>query len=108
MAGARPPLIEGAGEFFDTLVRIRADCDQRLIDACLARCAFFHSTLSRFDDTSDVGRINAAAGRRVRAAPTTARLVSLALEYSRLTGVSLTSRWAWCSSSGTSRRVGFL
>lgn len=86
MAGARPPLIEGAGEFFDTLVRIRADCDQRLIDACLTRCAFFHSTLSRFDDTSDVGRINAAAGRRVRAAPTTARLVSLALEYSRLTG----------------------
>ena len=86
MAGARPPLIEGAGEFFDTLVRIRADCDQRLIDACLTRCAFFHSTLSRFDDTSDVGRINAAAGRRVRVAPTTARLVSLALEYSRLTG----------------------
>lgn len=86
MAGARPPLIEGVGEFFDTLVRIRADCDQRLIDACLARCAFFHSTLSRFDDTSDVGRINAAAGRRVRVAPTTARLVSLALEYSRLTG----------------------
>lgn len=86
MASARPPLIGGVGEYFDTLVRIKADCDRRLIDACLSRCAFFHDTLSRFDDASDVSRINAARGREVSVHPTTADVIARALAHARLSG----------------------
>lgn len=66
---------------FDTVVTIRAACSQETLDALAERCAYFESIFSRTIATSDIGRINAAAGAPVEVAPETADLVAQALRY---------------------------
>lgn len=66
---------------FDTVVTIRALCDQATLDALAERCQYFESKFSRTIATSDIGRINAAAGSPVDVAPETADLVAKALRY---------------------------
>ena len=66
---------------FDTVVTIRAICDQATLDALAERCQYFESIFSRTIATSDIGRINAAAGSPVEVAPETADIVAKALRY---------------------------
>lgn len=66
---------------FDTVVTIRALCIQETLDALAERCQYFESIFSRTIATSDIGRINDAAGSPVEVAPETADLVSKALRY---------------------------
>lgn len=66
---------------FDTVVTLRAACDQALVDALVERCAYFESIFSRTVEGSDVGRINAAGGAPVSVASETVDLIGLALGY---------------------------
>ena len=51
------------------------------LDEAVARCQAFEGMFSRTIATSDVGRINAAAGEPTQVQPETAELISKALEY---------------------------
>lgn len=70
---------------FDTMVSIEAACGQETLDAAVARCDYFEGIFSRTIPTSDIGRINAAAGSPVEVAPETAEVLSRAVEWSRAT-----------------------
>lgn len=59
---------------------------QHVLDAVVERCRSFEQTLSRTIPTSDIGRINAAAGAPVEVAPETAELIARALEYCQASG----------------------
>lgn len=66
---------------FDTACAVGGVMDQELLNACVARCEGFEQTLSRTIETSDIGRINTAAGAPVEVEPETAELISKALGY---------------------------
>ena len=66
---------------FDTACAIGGVMPQHVLDAAVERCRGFEQTLSRTILTSDIGRINAAAGATVEVAPETAELIARALEY---------------------------
>ena len=66
---------------FDTVVTLKAACDERLMQALCDRCMQFESLFSRTIATSDIGRINAARGAAVEVAPETADLIEKALRY---------------------------
>ena len=56
------------------------------MDALAARCEYFESKFSRTIETSDIGRINAAAGAPVEVAPETADIIEKALAYCEKSG----------------------
>jgi len=67
--------------YFDTVLSVRATCTESVMQDVLDRCEYFENTLSRTIESSDVGRINAAAGAPVEVADETAELIGLALAY---------------------------
>lgn len=66
---------------FDTVVTLTAACSQDALDAAARRCEYFESIFSRTVSTSDIGRINDAAGEPVQVAEETADLIEQALGY---------------------------
>ncbi len=66
---------------FDTVVSLTASCAQETMDALAARCEYFESKFSRTIETSDIGRINMAAGAPVEVAPETADIIKQSLVY---------------------------
>ena len=66
---------------FDTVLTLKAACDEATMDALCDRCEYFESIFSRTIETSDIGRVNAAVGASVEVAPETADLVGKALRY---------------------------
>lgn len=68
---------------FDTACSLGGTVEQELLDALVERCQGFERALSRTIATSDVGRINAAAGAPVQVQPKTAELIARALDYAR-------------------------
>lgn len=66
---------------FDTVVTLTASCSRETMDELVNRCAYFESKLSRTISSSDVGRINAAAGAPVDVSRETAELIKLSLAY---------------------------
>ena len=71
---------------FDTVCTVGGTMAQEVLEGLVARCQWFEGHLSRTIETSDVGRINAAAGAPTQVEPETAGLIEAALEYSRLSG----------------------
>ena len=71
---------------FDTLCTIGGSLSKDLLAQVEERCLAFEQTLSRTIATSDVGRINAAAGMTVVVSPETAQLVDAALGYCEESG----------------------
>ena len=66
---------------FDTVCTIAGVMSQEVLDEACALCERFEKLLSRTIATSDVGRINAAAGEAVEVDPLTAELIVSALGY---------------------------
>lgn len=66
---------------FDTVVRVMAYCSQSTLDGLRSRCKYFESILSPDISTSDISRVNAAAGATVTVAAETAELITAALAY---------------------------
>ncbi len=66
---------------FDTACAIGGVMTQDLLDAAVSRCQGFEATLSRTIATSDVGRVNAAAGAPVEVERETAELIERSLVY---------------------------
>ena len=66
---------------FDTVVTLKVSCDEEVMDGAVDMCNYFESIFSRTRETSDVGRVNAAAGASVQVAPETADIVRKALVY---------------------------
>ncbi|MDO4890568.1 MAG: FAD:protein FMN transferase [Coriobacteriaceae bacterium] len=71
---------------FDTVLTLKAACDEATMDALCDRCEYFESIFSRTIETSDIGRVNAAGGASVEVAPETADLVGKALHYCEESG----------------------
>lgn len=74
------------GQFFDTINIIQADCSQKTLEAAMERCAYFHALLNRFDESSDIGRINGAKGRPTRVSPHTIVLLTAGIGISEQSG----------------------
>ena len=76
-------LIQSSFFCFDTACVVGGVMEQEQLSAIVKRCQGFEQTLSRTIETSDVARINAAAGAPVEVEPDTADLIVRALEYAR-------------------------
>ena len=79
--GEAPALLSRTVFAFDTVVTLKAACDEATMQALCERCDYFESIFSRTLETSDIGRVNAASGAPVDVAPETADLVEKALRY---------------------------
>lgn len=66
---------------FDTVVTIKASCNEQTMQALCDRCAYFESKFSRTIGDSDIGRVNVAGGVPVEVAPETANIIVKALRY---------------------------
>lgn len=53
------------GEFFDTVNILQADCEQELLGEAMEQCAYFHHLLNRFEEGSDLWRLNHSKGETV-------------------------------------------
>ena len=71
---------------FDTVCTLRGVMGQDVLDEATALCERFEQLFSRTIESSDVGRINAAAGAPTKVDEKTAELITLALDYSRQSG----------------------
>lgn len=67
---------------FDTVCTIGGSMTQEVLDEACALCGTFEQLFSRTIATSDVGRINAAAGEAVEVDPRTADVIRRSLAYS--------------------------
>jgi len=66
---------------FDTVIEIRAYCEQALVDEAARRCEFFERSFSRTKEGSDIHTLNNAAGAPVTVQPETAQIISQALAF---------------------------
>ena len=71
---------------FDTVVTLTASCSEEALDSAVEMCERFESLFSRTRESSDIGRINAAAGNPVQVAPETADIIVKALKYCEESG----------------------
>ncbi len=73
---------------FDTVVQIQIydAADEGVLDECRAICKKYEQMLSRTIETSEISRINSAAGDAVTVSGDTADLIRKALAYSELSG----------------------
>lgn len=71
---------------FDTVVTMKASCTAQTMDGLEDRCGYFESIFSRTIETSDIGRINRAAGAPVQVAAETADCIRKALGYCEESG----------------------
>lgn len=83
---AQPEQISTTLFAFDTVVTLTASCSQKTLDSLAKRCSYFESIFSRTIATSDIGRINDAAGTPVQVADETADIVGKALAYCEESG----------------------
>ena len=76
----------GVGFYFDTVVNLTLwGAPEGLVDEIWAECARYENLLSKTISTSDVSRINAAAGKSVTVDPETWEILRRAKEISALT-----------------------
>jgi thiamine biosynthesis lipoprotein len=69
-----------------TVVHPDRSWGHRAVDAAAERLQYLHRTLTRYETTSDVGRVNGAAGRGpVTVAPSTVAVVDASLRWARAT-----------------------
>ncbi len=88
-ANAHLRVYERTSFLFDTIITIKVWCDSdasHILDGAISLCAEYDRLLDRHDPESDIGRINGAEGMPCEVSEDTAELLSLALEYSRLSG----------------------
>ena len=80
--------ISKTGFAFNTVVTLSLydTDDTELLDSCFALCADYEQKFSKTIPTSDVGRINAAAGKPVTVSDDTVHLLKKAVYYSELSG----------------------
>jgi thiamine biosynthesis lipoprotein len=68
--------------YFDTVCTVQGAMDKSLLNTLEERCKYFEGIFSATIETSDVSKINAAAGEPVEVAPETADLITRSLAYS--------------------------
>ena len=75
------------GFYFDTVMTITLydSKDKELIDTCFDYCKDFENLISRTISTSDISRINAAAGSSVEVSDTAIELLKKGIEFGELT-----------------------
>lgn len=75
------------GFYFDTVITITLydSKDKELIDTCFDYCKDFENLISRTIPTSDISRINAAAGSSVDVSDTAIELLKKGIEFGELT-----------------------
>ncbi len=79
--------ISKTGFYFDTVINITIydSTDETLLEQCFAHCEELENLLSRTIPTSDIARINSAAGTPVTASDTTIELLKRGIYYGELT-----------------------
>lgn len=88
-ADARPRAYERTSFLFDTIIIIKVWSDSdanHILDGAIDLCSEYDRLLDRHDPSSDIGRVNHSEGMPCEVSEDTARLIALALEYSRLSG----------------------
>lgn len=81
--------VERTSFLFDTISTVKLRCSgdaEEVLSGAFELCEQYHRMFDRFDPESDIGRINAADGAACEVSEATAELITLALEYSRLSG----------------------
>lgn len=75
------------GFHFDTVITITLydSKDEEILNTCFDYCNDFENLVSRTIPTSDISRINAAAGSSVKVSDTTINLLKMGIEYGNLT-----------------------
>lgn len=101
--------ISKSGFYFDTMIQITLydSKDYSLIDSCFSYCEEFENLVSRTVETSDISRINHAAGAPVKVSDTTIELLKTAIYYGDLTNgafditvAPLTTLWDFKNNPG--------
>ena len=69
--------------FDDTYVSVSASASKEVVEEALGLASHFDEALSRTNDASDIGRLNAAGGAPVDVADDTARLLEAAIRFAR-------------------------
>lgn len=79
--------ISKTGFYFDTVISITIydSNDQTLLEQCFTHCEELENLLSRTIPTSDISRINSAAGAPVTVSDTTIELLKQGIYYGKLT-----------------------
>ncbi len=79
--------VSKTGFYFDTVITITlySSTEETILDSCLNLADYYEKLLSRTREGSDIFRINHADGASTEVSPETAKLLSTALEYARLT-----------------------
>lgn len=79
--------ISKTGFYFDTIISITIydSNDQTLLEQCFTHCEELENLLSRTIPTSDISRINSAAGAPVAVSDTTIELLKQGIYYGELT-----------------------
>ena len=75
------------GFHFDTVITITLydSKDEELLNTCFEYCKDFENLISRTIPTSEISRINTAAGSSVEVSDTTIKLLKKGLEYGEMT-----------------------
>ena len=79
--------ISNTGLYFDTVIKIDIydSSDRELLNQCFAYCEEFENLISRTIETSDISRINNAAGSSVTVSDTTIELLQKGIAYGEFT-----------------------
>ena len=88
VSAAFTPLASRTGFFFDTFITISLydTADEKILDDCFDKMAYYESKFSRTLEGSDIWNINHAGGEKVTVADETAQLIEKALEYCEISG----------------------
>lgn len=75
------------GTYFDTVVQLEVwGADTEIMDHCKELCENYEQLLSTTIETSEISKINQAAGQPVEISDETADLIQKGIEYSKLSG----------------------
>jgi len=96
---------------FDTIIEIKLWSEkdaEKILDSAFELCRHYDRLFDRHNPDSDISRINSSAGQPCTVDPDTAELLSIALEYSRISGGRfditcgrVTSLWDFSSDAPT-------
>ena len=102
--------ISKTGFYFDTVISITIydSNDETLLEQCFTHCEELENLLSRTIPTSDISRINSAAGASVTVSDTTIELLKQGIYYGEMTGgafditiAPLSDVWNFKENTGT-------
>ena len=76
--------ISRSGFYFDTYISVTVFGDEETLDGVFELCAKYDRLLDRYDENSDIYKINNSHGTEVEVAPEVLEIINLAIYYSQM------------------------